>query len=182
LKARAKALVEASRLAVGAHDVALGVLAAYLRGLTIDVRIMDSCKGGQSTYDDRASVEFLTLLSADDIALAVLAADLEKACLDLDLALLGADLVALGVLATHFQEASLDLALGVGADLVALAILAAHLGRDGLGVGANLVALAVLAADDRGEDHRLGVSAHLVSLGVLAANDRRLRVQSVRCT
>jgi hypothetical protein len=64
-------------------------------------------------------------VGADDVALGVLAADLEKASLDLDLALLGAHFVALGVLTANLQEASLHITLGVGADLVALAVLAA---------------------------------------------------------
>jgi hypothetical protein len=78
----------------------------------------------QITYGDRASVKLFTLFSADDVALGVLAADLEKASLDLDLALLGAHFVALGVLTANLQEASLHITLGVRAHLVALRILA----------------------------------------------------------
>jgi hypothetical protein len=118
----------------------------------------------QITYGDRASVKLLTLLSADDIALAVLTAHLEKASLDLDLALLSANLVALGVLTADLEETSLDVTLGVAARRFGCRVLSATSGRrdgHGLGVCADLVALRILPTDDRRRKLQLG-SASLV--------------------
>jgi hypothetical protein len=145
-------------LRVGADDIALGILTAHLRGLILGIRIRNTYKRGCVTHSDRAGIELLTLLSANDVTLAILAADLEETGFDLDLTLLGADFVSFRVLAAHLEEASLDIALGA--------------------FGARRLAVRVQrATSTRGDDHGLGVGADLVTLRILTTDDRRRKLE-----